>query len=144
RRAPQECCDSGVEIEMRPARVGLIAITTLPRLFVRPLRWTPAPRTSTLAPCTCCLPRVTTAITLSGLPSALIIFGVTFRARQASGWGLGFGLGVGGVTGAGVTVTAEAVLSAGFVSRPPEPVAVAVFVCEPTVSERPVIAIVTV
>ena len=85
---------------------------------------------------------MTTATTLSGLPSALIIFGVTFRARH--GVGCGFGFGVGGVTGAGVTVTAEAVLSAGFVSRPPAPVTVAVFVCEPTVSERPVIAIVTV
>ena len=35
-------------------------------------------------------------------------------------------------------------MSAGFVSRPPEPVTVAVFVCCPTAVARAVIAIVTV
>ena len=35
-------------------------------------------------------------------------------------------------------------MSAGLVSRPPPPVTVAVFVCEPTVVALPVIAIVTV
>ena len=78
------------------------------------------------------------------MPSALIIFGVTVSVRHTAGAGFGFGFTVGGLSGAGTTVTAESTLSAGFVSRPPLPVTVAVFVCDPTVVARPVIAIVTV
>ena len=81
-------------------------------------------------------------MTLSGLPSALIIFGETVRLRHTSGSGCG--LTTGGLSGAGTTVTAVSTLSAGFVSRPPPPVTVAVLVCEPTVVARAVIAIVTV
>ena len=92
------------------------------------------------------LPAVTRTVIRSGLPSALIILGETVSAMQGSDTG-GFGFGVGGgfvVGGAGTTVTAESELSAGFVSRPPEPVTVAVFVCEPTAVARAVIAMVTV
>ena len=44
--------------------------------------------------------------------------------------------------GFGTTVTAVSVLSAGFVSRPPSPVTVAVFVCRPTSVARAVTVIV--
>ena len=82
-------------------------------------------------------------MTLSGLPSALIIFGETVSVRQYS-TAPAVGLTIGGLSGAGTIVTAESTLSAGLVSRPPPPVTVAVLVCEPTVVARPVIAIVTV
>ena len=77
------------------------------------------------------------------MPSALIIFGETFRVRQTAGFAVGFGLvTVGGLSGVGTTVVAESTLSAGFVSRPPEPVTVAVFVCWPTCVALPVTVIV--
>ena len=50
--------------------------------------------------------------------------------------------GVGGTAGCGTTVTAVSTLSAGFVSRPPLPVTVAVFVCRPTTVARAVSVIV--
>src|SRR4029453_11048813 len=75
---------------------------------------------------------------------AVIIFGVTVRFRQARGCGFGLGFGVGGVSGAGTTVSASSTLSAGLVSRPPDPVTVAVFTCRPTCVARPSTAIVTV
>jgi hypothetical protein len=81
---------------------------------------------------------------LSGLPSALIIFGETTSETQTSGLGAGFGFTTGGLSGAGTTVTAVSTLSAGFVSRPPLPVTVAVLVSVPTTVARPVTAIVTV
>src|SRR5262245_40710594 len=115
-----------------PDFFGLIFSTATPLPFVRAVLDTPAPFTPTLTPLTGLLPAFTFAVTLSGLPSALIIFGETVRLRHTSGFG------------AGSIVTAESTLSAGFVSRPPPPVTVAVFVCDPTVVARAVTAIVTV
>src|SRR5512143_18134 len=94
-----------------PAFFGLITITATPLAFVRPVFWTPAPLTATFTPFTRFLPAVTTTRTLSGLPSALIIFGDTVSARQNSGFGVGSGF-TGGLSGAGTTVTAESTLSA--------------------------------
>ena len=99
--------------------------------------------TSTFAPFIGLLPARTFAVTRSGLPSALIIFGVTVSERQDSTTG-GSGFTVGGLSGAGTIVCAESVLSAGLVSRPPEPVTVAVLMCVPTVVAFALIAIVTV
>src|SRR5688572_9218623 len=92
------------------------------------------------------LPAVTLVVTLSGLPSALIIFGETVSVRQTtgSGFGSGFGFATGGLSGAGTIVTASSTLSAGFVSRPPPPVTVATFTWRPTCVARAVTAIVTV
>src|SRR5688500_9750073 len=127
---------------MIPGLRGLILSTATPLPLVRAAFETPPPVTLTLAPLTRFLPAVTLAVTLSGFPSALIIFGETVSVRHTSGFGTGFT--VGGLSGAGTTVTAESTLSAGLVSRPPPPVTVAVFVCVPTAVARPVIAIVTV
>jgi hypothetical protein len=73
----------------------------------------------------------------------LIIFGDTVSVRQNSGLGAA-GFATGGLNGAGTTVIAESTLSAGFVSRPPLPVTVAVFVCVPTVVARAVTLMTTV
>ena len=116
----------------------------MPLAFDRALFVTPAPEMTTLVPRTRFFPAVTLTVTRSGLPSALIIFGDTVSVRQNSGWGCGCGFATGGLSGAGTTVIAESTLSAGFVSRPPPPVTVAVLVCVPTVVARAVTRMTTV
>src|SRR5688572_194479 len=98
----------------------------MPVALDRALVVTPAPEMTTFVPRTRFLPAVTFTVTRSGLPSALIIFGDTVSVRQNCGWGCGVGFATGGFSGAGTTVIAESTLSAGFVSRPPLPVTVAV------------------
>src|SRR6185503_15796596 len=107
-----------------PAFFGFTLITATPLAFARPDFLTPTPTTATLAPFAGFGPAMTFTVTVSGLPSAVIMPGFTVSARQYAGKGLGFGLTVGGLSGAGTTVTAESVLSAVFVSRPPLPVTV--------------------
>src|SRR5262245_51986624 len=134
--------DSATPTVTIPGFFGLIRSVATPLPFVGADLETPAPETRTVTPFIRLEPAVTLVVTLSGLPSAVTIFGETVRLRHT--WGSGFGFTTGGLSGAGTTVTAESTLSAGLVSRPPLPVTVAVFVCEPTVVARAVILIVTV